>query len=113
MRDTDGTWVRHAVANTPVMLNFRGKLAISSTNTVYAILPTPSPNNPAESALRIVAASPCDNYSSWTVLATNSERAYFSDPLIDTVRLGTENELTIYYPQQASVNIWGLEYTLN
>ena len=113
MRDTNGTWVRHVIANTPVMLNFRGKFAISSSNTVYAVLPIPAPSNAAQSALRILAASTCDNYAQWAVLATNTDRAYFSDPLIDTARLASENELTIYYPQQTSVNIWGLEYTLN
>jgi hypothetical protein len=112
LRNLDGTWVRHAMADTPVMLNFRGKLALSSSHALYAIVPTPSPSNSAQAALRILAASACDNYATWTALTTDASRAYFSDPLIDSARLESSNELTIDYPQQSSVNIWGLEYTL-
>jgi len=43
--------------------------------------------------------------------ATNP-RQFFSDPLIDTARLETEDKLTIYYPVPSSPNIYTLDYTL-
>ncbi len=52
LRDTDGTWARHGIG-LRVVQNFRGKLAISSTENVYAILPD----------LRIAGASPSDGYA--------------------------------------------------
>ena len=36
----------------------------------------------------------------------------FKVPLIDSVRLETEDKLTILYPQKSSVNIWALDYTV-
>ena len=105
MRSTDGTWVRHSMANAPVVLNFRGKLAISSTSNVYAILPN----------LRIAAASPNDNFAAWSILATDISRSYYSDPLIDSSRLESSDNLTIYYPVQAvssKSTIFALDYAL-
>lgn len=101
VRELDGTWSRHAIGQ-PVIANFRGKLAISSTNNVYAILPD----------LRLAAASPGDGFTSWTLLDASDAGRFFSDPLIDTARLETSNELTLYYPEAGSVNIWGLDYRL-
>lgn len=101
VRDTDGTWTRHSLG-LRVIENFRGKLAISSTENVYAILPD----------LRIAGASPRDGYATWTLLDDTDSGRFFSDPLIDTARLETSDELTVYYPQRSSVNIWGLEYVL-
>jgi hypothetical protein len=113
MRDIDGTWSRTSIGNVPVMLNFRGKLAIPPSNNVYAILPVHSPALSTNPALGILSASPCNNYGSWTSLVTNSETAYFSDPLIDTSRLETGYELTVYYPQKNyNTNIRAIEYTL-
>jgi hypothetical protein len=99
-RDTCGKWTRVAIG-LPVIANFRGKFAISSSNNVYAILPD----------LRIAAASPSNNYATWAQLTSDSGR-FFSDPLIDTARLLTEDKLTIYDPQKASPNIWALDYTV-
>ncbi|WP_437960227.1 BNR repeat-containing protein [Sorangium sp. So ce119] len=101
VRDTDGTWARHGLG-LRVIENFRGKLAISSTENVYAILPD----------LRIAGASPSDGYATWTLLDDTDAGRFFSDPLIDAARLETSDELTVYYPERGSVNIWGLEYAL-
>ncbi|WP_437297031.1 BNR repeat-containing protein [Sorangium sp. So ce426] len=101
LRDTDGTWSRHGIG-LRVVQNFRGKLAISSTENAYAILPD----------LRIAGASPSDGYATWTLLDAADSGRFFSDPLIDAARLETSDELTVYYPQRSSVDIWGLEYTL-
>jgi hypothetical protein len=101
-RDTDGTW-RKNDPGLPVIANFRGSLAISSTNNVYAALPD----------LRIAGASSAANYADWTLLDSTDSGRFFSDPVIDTVRLETEDKLTIYYPQASSMNIWALEYTLD
>jgi hypothetical protein len=99
-RDTCGKWARIAMG-LPVIANFRGKFAVSSSNNIYAILPD----------LRIAAASPSNNYAAWNLLTSDSGR-FFSDPLIDAARLLTEDKLTIYYPQKASPNIWALDYTV-
>jgi hypothetical protein len=99
-RRSAGTWDRAALG-LPVVANFRGKLAISSSDNVYAILPD----------LRIAAASAPD-YSKWSLLDSRDSGRFFSDPLIDSTRLETEDKLTIYYPQKSSVNIWALDYTL-
>lgn len=37
---------------------------------------------------------------------------YFSDPLIDTARLESSDELTIFYPRKSSGSISALDYTL-
>ncbi len=100
-RDSDGTWARSDLGLS-VILNFRGKLAISSTDNVYAILP----------ALRIAGASAYSEYSDWALLDTDDTRSYFSDPLIDTARLAASDELTVLYPEESSKNIWTLEYLL-
>ncbi|WP_437897150.1 BNR repeat-containing protein [Sorangium sp. So ce124] len=101
LRDTDGTWARHGIG-LKVVQNFRGKLAISSTENVYAILPD----------LRIAGASPSDGYATWTLLDAADSGRFFSDPLIDAARLEASDELTVYYPARSSVDIWGLEYAL-
>jgi hypothetical protein len=100
-RDTSGTWTRTALG-LPVVANFRGKLAISSSNNVYAVLPD----------LRIVAASAASSFASWTVLANADSGRFFSDPLVDTARLVWEDKLTVFYPQKSSPNIYVLDYTL-
>jgi hypothetical protein len=100
-RNPSGLWTRTALG-LPVVANFRGKLAISSTNNVYAILPD----------LRIAAASAVANFASWSLLDSSDSGRFFSDPLIDTARLDTEDKLTVYYPQKSSVNIWALDYTI-
>jgi hypothetical protein len=99
-RSSSGTWTRTALG-LPVILNFRGKLAISSANNVYALLPD----------LRIAGATAACNYANWTVLDTTDAGRFFSDPLIDTARLETDGKLTVYYPQKSSPNISALDYT--
>ncbi len=37
---------------------------------------------------------------------------FFSDPLIDTARLATEDKLTIFYPQKSSANIYVLDESI-
>jgi hypothetical protein len=100
-RDTQGAWTRTGLG-LPVVANFRGKLAISSTHNVYAILPN----------LRIAGASAASGFADWTLLDTTDNSRFFSDPLIDTARLETEDKLTIYYPVPSSSNIYTLDYTL-
>ena len=100
-RNTSGTWTRTAMG-LPVVASFRGKLAISSSSNVYAILPD----------LRIAAASAASSFASWVVLNSADSGRFFSDPLIDTARLGAEDKLTVFYPQKGSSNIYVLDYTV-
>jgi hypothetical protein len=100
-RASDGSWHRVPIG-LPVIENFRGKLAVSSTQNVYAILPD----------LRIAAASAAKNYQDWTLLDRTDSGRFFSDPLIDTARLLSEDKLTIYYPQKSSSNIYVLDYSI-
>ena len=100
-RDSSGVWTRSALG-LPVVASFRGKLAISSSNNVYAVLPD----------LRIAAASAASGFSSWVVLNSVDSGRFFSDPLIDTARLVSEDKLTVFYPQKSSANVYVLDYTL-
>ena len=101
-RDSAGKWTRTSIAGLAVIKNFRGKLAIATSDNVYAILP----------GMRIAGASASSSFGDWKLLTTDSSRTYFSDPLIDSARVETENKLTVYYPQASSPDIWGLEYTI-
>jgi hypothetical protein len=101
VRDSDGNWTRHGLGLEAIE-NFRGKLAISSSNTVYAILPD----------LRIAGASARDGFERWTLLDTTDSGRFFSDPLIDTARLEGSDELTVYCPERSSTSVWALEYSL-
>jgi hypothetical protein len=101
VRELDGTWTRHPLG-LKVIENFRGKLAISSSNAVYAILPD----------LRIAGASASDGFDHWQLLDKNDSGRFFSDPLVDAARLATSDELTVYFAQKSSPNVWALEYTL-
>ena len=85
-----------------VVANFRGKLAISASNNVYAVLPD----------LRIAAASAASSFASWLVLNSVDSGRFFSDPLIDTARLVSEDKLAVFYPQKSSPNITVLDYTV-
>ena len=100
-RAASGTWTRTAMG-LPVVASFRGKLAISSSNNVYAVLPD----------LRIAAASAASGFATWVVLNIADSGRFFSDPLIDTARLAAEDKLTISYPQKSSSSIYLLDYTL-
>jgi hypothetical protein len=114
LRDTNGTWSVHSVANVPVQRNFRGKLAISSSNNVYAILPSPLTITESKFDARMVlaGASPCDNFATWKVLTVDASRSYFSDPLVDSSRLTGSDSLTVVNQQEKSGNIWAFEYNL-
>jgi hypothetical protein len=100
-RSTSGTWTRVAMG-LPVVANFRGKLAIASSNNVYAVLPD----------LRIAAATEATNFATWTVLDSTDSGRFFSDPLIDTARLVSEDKLTVFYPLKSSPNIYVLDYSI-
>jgi BNR repeat-containing family member len=100
-RNPSGTWARVAMGF-PSIANFRGKLAIASSGNLYAILPD----------LRIAAASVASNFSDWALLNTADSGRFFSDPLIDTARLLSQDKLSIVYPQESSPNIYVLDYTL-
>jgi hypothetical protein len=101
LRGLDGKWTRTALG-LPSVLNFRGKLALSAANNLYAILPD----------LRIAAASPADGFATWTLLEPGAANHFFSDPLIDTSRLLDEDTLSVVYPQKASPNITVIDYSL-
>ncbi|MDP8998947.1 MAG: BNR repeat-containing protein [Myxococcota bacterium] len=101
LRDTTGSWTRTAIGLASIAL-FRGKLAISSSNDVYAILPD----------LRIAATSPASHFSNWVLLDSVDSGRFFSDPLIDTARLESEDVLSVFYPQKSSSNIFVLDYRL-
>jgi len=100
-RSTSGTWTRVAMG-IPSIASFRGKLAIASSNNVYAVLPD----------LRIAAATAASNFATWTVLGSTDAGRFFSDPLIDTARLVSEDKLTVFYPQKSSANIYVLDYSI-
>lgn len=100
-RDSNGAWSKIPMGF-PAVASFRGKLAISSSNNLYAVLPD----------LRIAAASLASNFSDWAVLDSADSNRFFSDPLIDTARLLTEDKLSVFYPQKSSSNLYVLDYTL-
>ena len=100
-RSTTGTWTRVATG-VPSVANFRGKVAIANSNNVYVILPD----------LRIAAATSTANFATWTVLDSTDVGRFFSDPLIDTARLLTEDKLTVFYPQKSSSSIFVLDYSI-
>ena len=101
-RDADGKWTRTATA-LPVVAGSRGRLALSSSGNLYAILPD----------LRIAGAAVSDGYKTWSLLEQTDKARFFSDPLIDTARLLTEDKLSVVYQQKSSTNLFVLDYTLN
>jgi hypothetical protein len=101
LRKLDGKWTRTALGQ-PSVHNFRGKLALSSTNNLYAVLPD----------LRIAAAPADGEFANWTLLEKGQPNYFFSDPLIDSVRLQSEDTLSVMYPQKASPNIYVIDYSL-
>jgi BNR repeat-containing family member len=102
VRDLTGTWKRVPL-ELPVIANFRGKLAITASNNVYAILPD----------LRIAGATVADDFARFSLLNDTDSGRFFSDPLIDAARLLAEDKLSIFYPQAASPNLYVLDYTLD
>jgi hypothetical protein len=100
LRESPSTWSRHAL-NLPAVANFRGKLAVSSSGNVYAVLPD----------LRVAAASP-SSFATWRSLVPGEPGRFFSDPLIDASRLLTEDKLSVVYPTKASGDIFVIDYSL-
>ena len=100
-RDAAGVWSRTAM-NFPAQAAFRGKLAIAASGNLYAVLPD----------LRIAAASAAQGFKSWSLLASSDAGKYFSDPLIDTARLASEDTLSIFYPRKNSSDIYVLDYQI-
>lgn len=96
-----GEWQRRAL-DEPSILNFRGKLAVTPSDNVYAVLPD----------LRIIAASPTDDFANWSSLHAGEAGRFFSDPLVDPVRVRESGGLTVYYPAANSVDIWSLDFSL-
>jgi hypothetical protein len=100
LRATDGAWSRHPMGF-PAVASFRGKLASAGSASVYAVLPD----------LRIAGASP-PSFSTWTLLSSGDAGRFFSDPLVDSTRLLTEDKLTVVYPAKGSSDIYVLDYDL-
>ncbi len=100
-RALDGTWTRTSLG-LPVVANLRGKLALSSSQNLYAILPD----------LRIAGASASADYAEWTLLDGSDSGRFFSDPLIDAARLLEEDKLSVVYQEKASNDLFVLDYTL-
>jgi BNR repeat-containing family member len=100
-RDQSGKWTRTPLA-LPAVAAFRGKLLTSSSGNLYAILPD----------MRIAAAAASSGFKTWSLLDHSAEGRFFSDPLIDSARLLSDDELSIFYPEKSSSNIYVLDYTL-
>jgi len=76
---------------------WRGKFAVSSTDNLYAVLPS----------LRIASASASAYWTNWTLIETASNGQFYSDPLIDRMQLRTSDKLTVFAP---TVNTGGVVY---
>lgn len=100
-RASDGEWHKTSLG-AQVVLNFRGKLAVSPSGNVYAILPD----------LRIWGASPAARYQDWQALFSDEGR-FFSDPLLDTSRMSSERALSVFYPVKDSGDIAVLDFVLD
>jgi len=100
-RDPNGKWTRTAIA-LPAVAAFRGKLAVASSGNLYAVLPD----------LRIAAAPVSSSFATWSLLNDTDKGRFFSDPLIDSARLLSDDKLSIVYPQKGNANVWVLDYTL-
>ena len=101
-RDAAGSWSKNAMS-LPAQAAFRGKLAISASGNLYAVLPD----------MRIAAASAASAFKPWSLLSSNDAGKYFSDPLIDTARLATDDTLSIFYPRKGSSQIDVLDYLIH
>jgi hypothetical protein len=86
-RDLDGTWSRVPM-NLPVAGTWRGKLAVSSAGNLYAVLP----------AVRLASASAAARWTNWTLIETDLQGRFFSDPLIDRQQLRSRDRLTVFLP---------------
>ena len=100
-RETEGSWNRSALTF-PAQAAFRGKLAVAASGNLYAVLPD----------MRIAAAPAAQGFKPWSLLASNDAGKYFSDPLIDTARLMTEDTLSVFYPRKNSSDIYVLDFQI-
>jgi hypothetical protein len=95
-RNDRGAWTRQPM-HIPVQGVWRGKLAVSSSNNLYAVLPN----------IRIATASASANWANWRLVDVERNGIYFSDPLIDRQQLRQHDRLTVFTP---TVPIGGVVY---
>lgn len=95
-RSTSGVWTRVPM-NIGMTANWRGKFAVSSTDNLYAVLPS----------LRIASASASAGWTNWTLIENAYDGQFFSDPLIDRMQLRSNDKLTVFAP---TVNTGGVVY---
>jgi hypothetical protein len=84
-RNLDGAWTRVPM-NLAVAGTWRGKLAVSPTDNLYAVLP----------GVRMASASATARWSNWTLVDIELDGQFFSDPLIDRQRLRGSDRLTVF-----------------
>lgn len=101
LRDASGKWSRQAL-DLPTVAAFRGKLALSRSGNLYAVLPD----------LRIAAASATSSFATFSLLYDGEPGRFFSDPLIDATRLLHDDTLSVVYAQKASPNIYVVDFRL-
>ena len=95
-RSTSGVWTRVPM-NIGVTANWRGKFAVSSTDNLYAVLPS----------LRIASGSASAGWTNWTLVESAYNGQFYSDPLIDRMQRRTSDTLTVFAP---TVNTGGVVY---
>jgi len=76
-------------------------MACARSGNLYAVLPD----------LRLAAAAP-PTFAAWALLSKSDAGRFFSDPLVDSARLLTEDKLTVVYPAKSSPDIYVLDYDL-
>lgn len=103
-RDTDRVWRRQAM-NVGAQGVSRGKLAVSSSDNLFAVLPN----------IRIATASAVAAWTNWRLMDVVLSGRYFSDPLIDRQQLRQSDQLTVFTPSvpvEGLVNVDTISYTL-
>jgi BNR repeat-containing family member len=100
VREAAGVWTRTALEQ-PTVAAFRGKLALSSSGNLYAVLPD----------LR-VAGSAATPPAAWQLLHAGEPSRFFSDPLVDATRLQAENVLSVVYPTRGSGDIFVVDFAV-
>jgi hypothetical protein len=102
LRARDGKWTRSALGQ-PAVKAFRGKLAFSSSGNAYAVLPN----------LRVVAAAKSTSFAEWKLLVPATNDRFFSDPLVDTARLLSEDVLSVVYPAAKTADVFVVDFTVD
>lgn len=100
VREATGKWTRSALEQ-PAIAAFRGKLALTATGNLYAVLPD----------LR-VAGTATASPAAWQLLHPGEPNRFFSDPLVDASRLQTENVLSVVYPARMSGDIFVVDFSV-